>query len=99
MKKLRARVRQIREEEGTVLSTELFSFDKKTFTFSAEASDLPGRNAPKHLLLQNPSSKKKVDFGSPSVKRDRDNDVQSWDYKSQDGDEHLAKLKVVIFND
>ena len=85
--------------EAASLSTNYFSFNKQTNTFTTEISDLPRslnyRAGEKTIVLINPKTGNHVTFIWYKTDMDGSNeDTYGWRYQSVDG-----KLFVLIIND
>ena len=75
------------------IPTTLFSFRNSTFT--AEASDLNGYTFNSYVRLSNPTTHGEIEFDLVNVQRDREGDVQFWEFASRS----KAPLRIIIFND
>ena len=83
-----------------ILSTSLFTYDKRTRTFTAMASDGPlyssfraGKMMPEVLGIQSERTGVILNFEYLS-KRIANEELESWTYYNHDND-----ISVVIFND
>jgi hypothetical protein len=86
-------------ESPTVLSTDLFTFNKNTGVFSSEISSLPG-NVGDHIRLVNKKTDRSVDFERVKTLKTgsgEDMELAGWEYKPLLNFPGVTKL--IIFND
>ena len=97
--------------KAVVLSTDLLMWHSESKKFSAECSELPNPFYDElyddahtvGVILFNPKTNTKIPFFFIGVKRDRDQDITSWEFKVSDC--ALAKrpdlegLTLTVFND
>lgn len=79
------------------LSTKLFTYDARTTTFTAEASDLGAPGFSAGFLLRSHITGKVVPFEYERTERDAENDILWWEFKS--ASPKLLGAHVVIYND
>lgn len=91
-----ARIRQSLNPIPT--NSGLVSYDKDTRTFTAEASTLQGNGHDFNsmVLLFNPKTNVTVQFDLTDLQRNRDGDLQLWEFTSTKID---PPVKLIIFND
>jgi hypothetical protein len=74
----------------------LLGYDKEDKTFACEASDLDCagiKDLPYQFILKIVASGNSKVFTYASIKKDSENEIQHWMYKSNDG------FKFMVFND
>lgn len=76
-----------------MISSKLFSYDKKHKSFAAEASDLPV-NVLDGFKIMSVKTGVSMQFNLSHTEIDEDHDVRWWEFTSR-----TLGLKCIIFND
>jgi hypothetical protein len=85
------------------ISSQLFSYDSKTRTFTADISELEAVHGPTVVVwkfgIRSEKTGAVVQFSEIVTTRDREGEVQSWIYTSEYLPSIGGTLSAVIFND